>query len=96
MKNRVWIKAGDLVLVSIREFEADKGDIILKYNPDENRELRKKGELPDSLKYEAGDKEDEDEDVEFAELEVEPQKKLLMPDSDDDEEEKEELDVDNI
>ena len=49
MKNRVWIAVGDLVLVSNREFEADKGDIIHKYMPDEVKELKKHGEIPESL-----------------------------------------------
>ena len=98
MKNRVWIRAGDLVLVSLRDEDDNKGDIILKYNPDEFRELKKKGELPETLKLDDNDGGDDDEDVEFEELQVQPQRKLIMPDSDDDEEEekKEELDIDNI
>ena len=97
MKNRVWIKVGDLVLVSLREFEDDKGDIILKYNPDEFRDLKKQGEIPSSLKLDDDGADEEDDDVEFEEMQVEPQRKLLMPDSDDDEEEKkEELDIDNL
>ncbi len=49
MKNRVWIAVGDLVLVSNREFEDDKGDIIHKYTPDEVKDLKKHGEIPESL-----------------------------------------------
>ena len=98
MKNRVWIRAGDLVLVSLREFEDDKGDIILKYHPEEHRELKKKGELPETLKLDQDDLGDDDDDVDFEEVEVAPQRKILMPDSDEEEEEekKEEIDVDDI
>ena len=41
MKNRVWINAGDIVLVGLREFgsEDDKCDIIMKYFDEEAREL---------------------------------------------------------
>ena len=49
MKNRVWIGVGDLVLVSNWEFEDDKGDIIHKYFPEEIKDLKKHGEIPESL-----------------------------------------------
>ena len=32
MKKRIWINLNDIVLVSLRDFEPDKGDIIHKYN----------------------------------------------------------------
>ncbi|CAI2381898.1 unnamed protein product [Moneuplotes crassus] len=99
MKNRVWIRAGDVVLVSLREFEDDKGDIILKYHPEEFRELKKKGEIPETLKVDVDEAGEEEDDVNFEEVEVAPQRKILMPDSDDedeDEEEKKEIDVDDI
>jgi translation initiation factor 1A len=47
MRKRVWIKVDDIVLVTLREFQSEKGDIIHKYNPDEVRTLRKKGEIPE-------------------------------------------------
>ena len=50
MKKRVWIANGDVVLVSLREFENDKCDIVEKYTEDEVRKLKKAGELPDSIK----------------------------------------------
>ena len=49
MKNRVWINVGDVVLISIRDIEPDKGDIIHKYNPDEVRGLKKHGEVPEIM-----------------------------------------------
>ena len=39
-KRRVWIKKNDLVLISKRDYEQDKVDIILKYNPEEYDYLR--------------------------------------------------------
>lgn len=45
MKKRIWIKMNDLVLVSFREFEEGKVDIIHKYNEDETKKLKKMGEL---------------------------------------------------
>ena len=37
MRKKVWITQGDIILVSLREFQDGKGDIILKYNADEAR-----------------------------------------------------------
>lgn len=37
---------GDIVLVGLREFQADKCDIIHKYTTDEARSLQAYGELP--------------------------------------------------
>lgn len=34
MKRKVWIGINDLVLVSLREFQNKKCDVILKYLPD--------------------------------------------------------------
>ena len=49
MKGRVWIEPGDMVLLSLREFETQvvigkddrRGDIIAKYAPDHLKRLRK-------------------------------------------------------
>mmetsp|Transcript_14245 Transcript_14245/g.32789 ORF Transcript_14245/g.32789 Transcript_14245/m.32789 type:complete len:143 (-) Transcript_14245:929-1357(-) len=46
MRKKVWINTGDIVLVSLRNFQDNKGDIIHKYSPDESRKLRAFGELP--------------------------------------------------
>ena len=43
MRKRVWINIGDLVLVSLREFENSRCDVLLKYLPDEVRQLKDKG-----------------------------------------------------
>ena len=39
LRNRVWINAGDIILVSLREFGDDKADVIHKYYPEEAFEL---------------------------------------------------------
>ena len=39
LRNRVWINAGDIVLLSLREFGDDKADLIHKFYPDEAYEL---------------------------------------------------------
>ena len=40
MRKRVWVMVGDIVLVSLRDFQDAKGDIILKYNSDEAKNLK--------------------------------------------------------
>ncbi|RKP36224.1 nucleic acid-binding protein, partial [Dimargaris cristalligena] len=50
MRKKVWINQGDIVLLSLRDFQDDKADIILKYNADEARNLKTYGELPESAK----------------------------------------------
>lgn len=35
MRKKVWINQGDIVLLSLRDFQDDKADVIVKYTPDE-------------------------------------------------------------
>jgi initiation factor 1A len=50
MRKKVWVNVGDIVLVSLRDFQDEKGDVILKYSMDEARQLKKIGELPENAK----------------------------------------------
>lgn len=45
---QVWIANGDIVLVSLRDYQDDKGDIIHKYYTGEAVHLIRVGEIPDS------------------------------------------------
>lgn len=46
MKRRVWIRKGDIVLVSPWDFQSDKrGDVIWRYKRSQAEWLRKKGYL---------------------------------------------------
>lgn len=46
MKRRVWIRQGDIVLVSPWDFQSDKrGDVIWRYKRNQVEWLRKKGYL---------------------------------------------------
>lgn len=59
-KKRVWIKAGDIVLIGLREFEDEKADIIHKYTSNEAKQLVKKGEISQSMLGDMQDDEEED------------------------------------
>ena len=46
MRKRVWINMNDIVIVSLRDFQNDKGDIVHKYTIDETKQLIKLKEIP--------------------------------------------------
>ncbi|THW19738.1 nucleic acid-binding protein [Aureobasidium pullulans] len=50
LRKKVWINQGDIILLSLRDYQDEKGDVILKYNADEARSLKAYGELPESAK----------------------------------------------
>jgi translation initiation factor 1A len=50
LRKKVWIIQGDIILLSLREYQDEKGDVILKYSADEARSLKAYGELPESAK----------------------------------------------
>ncbi|KAK6789892.1 hypothetical protein RDI58_013692 [Solanum bulbocastanum] len=67
MHKKVWIAAGDIILVGLRDYQArsnfsdtlfllfdDKADVILKYMPDEARLLKAYGELPENTRLNEG------------------------------------------
>ncbi|RKP05783.1 hypothetical protein THASP1DRAFT_32388 [Thamnocephalis sphaerospora] len=62
MRKKVWINQGDIVLLSLREFQDNKADVIMKYNPDEARALQKAGELPENAKINENEMFGEEED----------------------------------
>uniref|UniRef100_F6HB40 S1-like domain-containing protein n=1 Tax=Vitis vinifera TaxID=29760 RepID=F6HB40_VITVI len=54
MHKKVWIAAGDIILVSLHDYQDDKADVILKYMPDEARLLKAYGELPENTRLNEG------------------------------------------
>uniref|UniRef100_A0A5K3FEA7 Eukaryotic translation initiation factor 4C n=1 Tax=Mesocestoides corti TaxID=53468 RepID=A0A5K3FEA7_MESCO len=59
MRKKVWINVGDIILVSLRDYQDQKADVILKYLNDEARTLKSMGEIPDTVHL------DENNDIEF-------------------------------
>ena len=78
--------AGDIILLSLRDYQDEKGDVILKYSADEARLLKLYKELPDHAKINETDtyaaEGDEGIGIEF--------------DDERDEEEDKDIDVDEI
>lgn len=50
MKRRCWINKGDFVLVSLRDYQDDKADIIHKYEFDEIIRLKNLKEISETIK----------------------------------------------
>ncbi len=44
----MWINQGDIILIGLRDYQDAKADVILRYNPDEARNLKAYGELPET------------------------------------------------
>jgi translation initiation factor 1A len=68
MRKRVWVNTSDIVLVGLRDFQDGKADVILKYSPDEAKNLKIYGELPADTRINdqaAIFGEEDAEDVEF-------------------------------
>jgi len=97
-RKRVWMSVGDIVLISKREFEKEKVDIIHKYNQEEARKLHKTNEIPDFfLDTEA--KQNEDDNIEFVADDDEHNDNFYINDgnnSESDTSEEEEINIDEI
>lgn len=50
MRKKVWVGVGDIVLIGLRDFQDGKADVIMKYNPDEARNLKAYKEIPENAK----------------------------------------------
>lgn len=59
-RKRCWMEVGDIVLISRREFEDSKVDIIHKYKSDESIILVKMNEIPSSFLENEENEENED------------------------------------
>jgi len=65
-KKRQWVKVGNYVLISLRDFQDDKADVIHVYNDQEMNDLKKYGYIGSELVPK--DKQSQYEDMEFADL----------------------------
>ena len=50
LRKKVWINQSDIILIGLRDYQDQKGDVILKYTPDEARNLQAYGEIPQTAK----------------------------------------------
>ena len=88
LRNRVWINAGDIVLLSLRDFGDDKCDLIHKYYPEEAYELQDAGEIPENIAINEGVV-DEAEGMEGDDM-------LVGGDDGDEDGKKDDIDIDDL
>ncbi|XP_022906439.1 eukaryotic translation initiation factor 1A, Y-chromosomal [Onthophagus taurus] len=50
LRKKVWINQGDIILIGLRDYQDAKADVILKYTPDEARNLKTYGEFPETVR----------------------------------------------
>ena len=94
MRKRRFVNMNDIVLVSLRDWQDAKCDIIDSYDDNLTRKLKDKGLIPDSIKLDTDNKQDIDEeenDLGFV-------FSTDIPESDEDSDifEEESIDVDDI
>ena len=100
MRKRIWIANGDIILVSLRDFEPEKCDVVEKYKEKEVAKLKKAGEIPESMVLPSSTEEEEKEandeygDIVFEDQEVENKKKKDDRDFGDDDEDEEKKESD--
>ncbi len=49
LRKRMWIRAGDLVVVRPWEFQDEKADVVHRYTKTESTYLSRKGMIPESV-----------------------------------------------
>ena len=80
-KRKERISMGDVILISLRDFEDKKADVIMKYTVKEVKRLKMLGEIPDGVKvndaYVQGEDE-EDDGIDFEENKEEEVEKEVM------------------
>ncbi|KAI9632251.1 uncharacterized protein MKK02DRAFT_20713, partial [Dioszegia hungarica] len=74
MRKKIWIVGGDIILLSLREFQDGIADVIHKYTADEARNLKTYGELKADFQVNDADagegSSDEEGGIEFEEAEI--------------------------
>ena len=64
MLKRICIDNGDIILVSLRDFEPEKYDAVEKYREKEVAKHKKVGEIPDSMALPCSSNENEEKEKE--------------------------------
>lgn len=103
MKKKIWIYKDDFILVGLRDYQNEIGDVIHKYNSDEARTLKAYGELPESVNIGSSANEQQEDlgkdngPVEFVDddgKDTEPVE--FVEEEEESEQEEEEIDLDDL
>jgi translation initiation factor 1A len=66
-KKKIFVNTGDVVVVSLREFQDDKCDIIYVYKQTEIKQLKKLGQIPVDVSEESAEHKEADTGFDFDE-----------------------------
>jgi len=81
-RKRVWLANGDIILVSLREFEPEKCDVVEKYKDKELAKLKSNGEIPDSFTLPSSSNE-EKENIGESDIKFEEEEKVVTKKNED-------------
>lgn len=101
MRSRKFVNQNDIVLVSLRDWQDEKCDIIDNYDVNLARKLKDKGLVPDSIKLDVDKQYEEDDDdnmgfVFSTDIPLSDEEDNIKLSSSDEESEEEKLDINNI
>merc|ERR1719494_600611 len=65
LRKKVWINTGDIILLGLRDYQDAKAVGILKYTPDEAKNLKTYGALPENVKIETTTENQGEGEIEF-------------------------------
>ena len=103
MRKRRFVNQNDIVLVSLREWQDEKCDIIDNYDDNLTKKLKSKGLVPDSIKLDSDKSNDldiDDDNMGFVFSTDIPnsdsEEEIIKNSSSDEESEEEKIDIDDI
>ena len=103
MRKRRFVNQNDIVLVSLREWQDEKCDIIDNYDDNLTKKLKSKGLVPDSIKLDSDKPNDldiDDDNMGFVFSTDIPnsdsEEEIIKESSSDEESEEEKIDIDDI
>ena len=102
MRKRRFVNQNDIVLVSLRDWQDEKCDIIDNYDDNLTKKLKSKGLVPDSIKIDTDKPTDLDTDdgnmgfVFSTDIPNSDEEEMIKESSSDEESEEEKIDIDDI
>jgi len=102
MRKRRFVNQNDIVLVSLRDWQDEKCDIIDNYDDNLTKKLKSKGLVPDSIKLDSDKPNDldiDDDNMGFVfstDIPNSDEEEIIKESSSDEESEEEKIDIDDI
>ena len=102
MRKRRFVNQNDIVLVSLRDWQDEKCDIIDNYDDNLTKKLKSKGLVPDSIKLDSDKPNDldiDDDNMGFVfstDIPNSDEEEIIKESSSDEESEDEKIDIDDI